>query len=99
MGADGPRTPLSGGPPFSPNALNESPPVVGVTAGSRPAALGLALVLTVAGSVVPGSWVVHELIHVSVGFVMTGLSRQWTGSMLYATLAHAAVNWIASRPK
>jgi membrane protease YdiL (CAAX protease family) len=38
-----------------------------------------------------------QLTYVFVGFVLTGLSRQWTGSMLYATLTHSAVNWIASR--
>jgi len=43
----------------------------------------------------PTPFVAFQLAYTFVGFVVVGLSRQWTGSILYATLTHSAVNWIA----
>jgi membrane protease YdiL (CAAX protease family) len=40
-------------------------------------------------------YVLFQLAYTSAGFVLTGLSRQWTGSFLYMTLSHSAVNWVA----
>lgn len=42
----------------------------------------------------PG-YVLFQLAYTSVGYVLTGLSRQWTGSFLYVTLCHSSINWIA----
>ena len=41
------------------------------------------------------AFLAFQLLYTSAGFVLTGLSRQWTGSMLYATLSHSGVNFIA----
>lgn len=40
-------------------------------------------------------YVGFQLAYTWSGFVLTGLSRQWTGSLLYATVSHSAVNLIA----
>jgi membrane protease YdiL (CAAX protease family) len=40
-------------------------------------------------------FVAFQLAYTATGYVVTGLSRQWTGSMLYATASHSAVNFIA----
>jgi membrane protease YdiL (CAAX protease family) len=40
-------------------------------------------------------FVIFQLFYTFLGFVVIGLSRQWTGSILYFTLNHIAVNWIA----
>jgi membrane protease YdiL (CAAX protease family) len=42
----------------------------------------------------PG-YVAFQLSYVFVGCVLVGLSRQWTGTIMYATLSHMAVNYIA----
>jgi membrane protease YdiL (CAAX protease family) len=42
----------------------------------------------------PG-YVGFQLAYVFVGCIFVGLSRQWTGSILYATASHMAVNYIA----
>jgi membrane protease YdiL (CAAX protease family) len=42
----------------------------------------------------PG-YVAFQLSYVFVGCVLVGLSRQWTGTIIYATLSHMAVNYIA----
>jgi membrane protease YdiL (CAAX protease family) len=44
---------------------------------------------------VSAAYVVFQLAYTAAGFLLTGLSRQWTGSLLYATLSHSAVNLIA----
>jgi membrane protease YdiL (CAAX protease family) len=36
-----------------------------------------------------------QLAYTFTGFVFIGLSRQWTGSILYFTANHMAVNWMA----
>ena len=41
------------------------------------------------------SFVVFQLIYTFVLFIIVGLSRQWTGSVLYYTLTHASINFIA----
>ena len=40
-------------------------------------------------------YVLFQLCYTFVGFLLTGLVRQWTGSMLYGTLTHMAINYIA----
>jgi membrane protease YdiL (CAAX protease family) len=40
-------------------------------------------------------FVTCQLIYTAVGFVVIGLSRQWTGSILYGTLTHSAINLVA----
>ncbi len=40
-------------------------------------------------------WLVFQLGYTAAGFVLTGLSRQWTGSIAYVTLSHMAVNFVA----
>jgi membrane protease YdiL (CAAX protease family) len=45
------------------------------------------------------AFLAFQLLYTSAGFVLTGLSRQWTGSLLYATLSHSGVNcvvWLAA---
>lgn len=49
------------------------------------------------GSAMSSGYLAFQLLYTAVGFVLTGLSRQWTGSILYLTLSHSAVNWIAWR--
>jgi membrane protease YdiL (CAAX protease family) len=44
----------------------------------------------------PDGFVFFQLAYTAVGFMLTGLSRLWTGSILYATLSHSAVNLIAA---
>jgi membrane protease YdiL (CAAX protease family) len=43
----------------------------------------------------PG-FVVFQLVYTYVLFVWTGLTRQWTGSILFFTLTHSAINFIAT---
>jgi membrane protease YdiL (CAAX protease family) len=43
---------------------------------------------------ISGGYVAFQLIYTALGFVLVGLSRQWTRSVLYATITHAAVNAI-----
>ena len=40
-------------------------------------------------------YVAFQLAYTSTGLIVVGLSRQWTGSILYGTLVHSAVNLIA----
>ena len=40
-------------------------------------------------------YVLFMLTYTFVGMVVTGLARQWTGSLLYGAVAHMAVNLIA----
>jgi membrane protease YdiL (CAAX protease family) len=44
----------------------------------------------------PRAFVLFQLAYTAAGFLLTGLSRLWTGSILYATLSHSAVNFIAA---
>lgn len=44
----------------------------------------------------PRGFVAFQLAYTAAGFMLTGLSRLWTGSILYATLSHSAVNFIAA---
>lgn len=41
------------------------------------------------------SFVIFQLIYTFALFIIVGLSRQWTGSVLYYTLTHASINFIA----
>ena len=41
------------------------------------------------------AWASLQLLYSAAGLVLVGLSRQWTGSILYATLTHSAVNAVA----
>jgi membrane protease YdiL (CAAX protease family) len=43
----------------------------------------------------PG-FIAFQMLYVAVGYVLVGLSRQWTGSILYATLTHSVINAIAA---
>lgn len=43
----------------------------------------------------PVGYVVFQLAYTLVGMLWTGLTRQWTGSILYSTATHMAVNFIA----
>lgn len=47
-------------------------------------------------SAMPTGFVLFQLAYTAAGFMLTGLSRLWTGSILYATLSHSAVNYIAA---
>jgi len=40
-------------------------------------------------------YVAFQLGYAAVGVIVVGLSRQWTGSILYGTLTHTAINAIA----
>ena len=40
------------------------------------------------------SFVVFQLCYTFVGCILTGLSRQWTGSIFYVTITHMAANFI-----
>jgi len=42
----------------------------------------------------PG-FMLFQLAYTGVGLLVVGLSRQWTGSILYAVLAHTLVNFLA----
>ena len=44
---------------------------------------------------VPAPYLLFQLAYTFAGGVITGLARQWTGSVLYTAAAHMAVNWIA----
>jgi membrane protease YdiL (CAAX protease family) len=46
-------------------------------------------------SIMSAGYVGFQLAYAAVGLAIVGLSRQWTGSILYAWLTHAAVNAIA----
>ena len=43
----------------------------------------------------PAGYVVFQLLYTFLGCLCVGLSRQWTGSILYCTMAHMAGNCIA----
>jgi membrane protease YdiL (CAAX protease family) len=43
----------------------------------------------------PAGYVLFQLFYTGVLAIIPGLSRQWTGSIYYAVLTHAAVNFIA----
>lgn len=43
----------------------------------------------------PAGYVVFQLIYTFAGCILTGLSRQWTGSIIYVTITHMVVNYIA----
>jgi membrane protease YdiL (CAAX protease family) len=45
---------------------------------------------------VPSWLVITQLVYSFLGMILYGLSRQWTGSMLYGTASHIAVNLISS---
>jgi len=47
------------------------------------------------GGGISGGYVAFQVAYTFVGLVVVGLSRQWTGSILYATLTHSIVNAIA----
>lgn len=47
---------------------------------------------------IPAGYVVFQLFYSFAGFVFIGLSRQWTGSIIYMTCVHMAVNLIAWLP-
>ena len=40
-------------------------------------------------------YVTFQLVYTFLGMILAGLSRQWTGSMVYVALTHMAVNCIA----
>ena len=44
---------------------------------------------------IPAGFVAFQLCYTFLGGILVGLTRQWTGSMLYITLSHMAVNFIA----
>lgn len=48
----------------------------------------------VAYGLTPG-YVAFQVLYTFVGCVVVGLSRQWTGSLLYATVTHSAINFAA----
>ena len=43
----------------------------------------------------PASFVSFQMLYTFLGLLLIGLSRQWTGSILYAVAAHTGVNLIA----
>jgi len=43
----------------------------------------------------PAGYVVFQLLYTSVGALVPGLTRQWTGSVLPVTFLHSATNFIA----
>jgi membrane protease YdiL (CAAX protease family) len=47
------------------------------------------------GFSMPAGYFVFQLFYTSALAVVPGLSRQWTGSILYAVLTHSAINFIA----
>jgi membrane protease YdiL (CAAX protease family) len=49
-------------------------------------------------SMMSPSYFVFQLGYTFCGYVLLGLSRQWTGSVLYATASHCAVNYFAANP-
>jgi membrane protease YdiL (CAAX protease family) len=46
-------------------------------------------------STIPAEFVLFQLCYTFAIFIVAGLSRQWTGSMLYFTLCHMGINFIA----
>jgi membrane protease YdiL (CAAX protease family) len=46
-------------------------------------------------STITSGFVLFQLCYTFAIFVTAGLSRQWTGSMLYFTLCHMAINFVA----
>jgi membrane protease YdiL (CAAX protease family) len=44
---------------------------------------------------IQAGYVVFQLVYVFLGLLLVGMSRQWTGSIVYATATHMAVNFIA----
>lgn len=46
-------------------------------------------------STIPSGFVLFQLCYTFSIFVVAGLSRQWTGSILYFTLCHMAINFVA----
>ena len=46
-------------------------------------------------STIPSGFVVFQISYTFAIFIVAGLSRQWTGSMLYFTLSHMGINFIA----
>ncbi len=46
-------------------------------------------------SILSAGFLVFQLMYTFAGCLVLGLSRQWTGSILYATMAHMAINYIA----
>lgn len=42
-----------------------------------------------------GGYVAFQCLYTWLGYTVVGLSRQWTDSILYATAAHMAGNWVA----
>ena len=49
-------------------------------------------------STLPVRYVLFQLLYTFAGCLVAGLSRQWTGSILYATATHTLVNYIAWLP-
>jgi membrane protease YdiL (CAAX protease family) len=47
------------------------------------------------GNGMSGAYVAFQVIYVGVGATVIGLSRQWTGSVYYGMITHAATNAIA----
>ncbi len=47
------------------------------------------------GSAMSPGYVAFQLGYTAVGLIVVGLSRQWTGSILYGVLTHTAINAIA----
>ncbi|MDP2983899.1 MAG: CPBP family intramembrane metalloprotease [Candidatus Latescibacter sp.] len=45
-------------------------------------------------STMPAEFVVFQLFYTVLIYLAAGLSRQWTGSILYFTLAHSCINFI-----
>jgi membrane protease YdiL (CAAX protease family) len=41
------------------------------------------------------TYLLFQLVYVALGYVLVGLARHWTGSLLYGTLTHSACNLIA----
>lgn len=46
-------------------------------------------------SVLSAGFLIFQLGYTFIGCVLLGTSRQWTGSIVYATVTHTAVNYIA----
>ena len=44
---------------------------------------------------VSAGYLLFQLAYTSAGLIVAGLSRQWTGSIVYCTMVHSAVNLIA----
>ena len=46
-------------------------------------------------SVLSPGFIAFQAVYTFAGFVLLGLSRQWTGSIIYATVTQMAVNYVA----